>query len=82
MEKLNVKALGLAFAIIWGAGAFLIGILDVLSTWADPWGKVMALVYLGYTPTLLGCIIAGIWGFVHAGIVGLLIGWLYNKLTK
>ena len=36
MEKLNVKALGFTLGIIWGAGAFLIGILDMLSAWADP----------------------------------------------
>jgi len=42
----------------------------------------MASVYLGYTPTVLGSIIGGIWGFVDAGIGGLLLAWLYNKFLK
>lgn len=82
MEKLNAKALSLACGTLWGAGAFVIGILDMLTAWADPWGKEMAAIYLGYTPTLLGSVIAGIWAFIHAGIAGLLIGWLYNKFAK
>jgi len=33
MNKLNVKALGLAFGIVWSAGIFLPGIGGVLVAW-------------------------------------------------
>lgn len=82
MAKLNVKAFGLAFGITWGAGMFLLGIADTFSTWGDAWGQMMATVYLGYAPTITGSIIGGIWGFIDAGIGGLVIAWLYNKFAK
>jgi len=82
MAKLNVKAFGLACGILWGASMLVMGLADTASTWGDSWGQVMASVYLGYTPTVIGSIIGAIWGFVDAGIGGMLLAWLYNKLAK
>ena len=82
MAKLNVKAFGLACGITWGAGMFLIGIIDIFTVWADAWGALMATVYIGYSPTVIGSIIGGIWGFFDAGIGGAILAWLYNKFAK
>jgi hypothetical protein len=82
MGKLNVKAFALACGICWGGGMFILGILDTISTWGDAWGALMATIYLGYSPTILGSIIGGIWGFIDAGIGGMVIAWLYNKFSK
>lgn len=79
--KLNVKALGLALGIIWGGAAFIIGL------WATMYGPAAVLVnfmgdfYLGYAPGFLGAIIGFFWGFVDAGIGGVIIAWLYNLLS-
>lgn len=80
--KLSVRAYGLACGILWGGSLFLVGILDTFSTWADPLGKTVAKVYLGYTPTILGSFAVGLIGFVNAWIGGLLLAWLYNKFVK
>ena len=82
MAKLDVKAFGLACGIIWGIGVFLLGIGGLLFGYGAKCGEALASVYIGYTPTLLGSAIGGIWAFVDAGIGGLIIAWLYNKLAK
>jgi hypothetical protein len=82
MGKLNAKAFGLACGVLSGAGMLLMGIIDTLSTWGDAWGQVMASIYLGYQPTILGSIIIGIWGFATGYIWGAILAWLYNKFSK
>jgi len=82
MGKLNTKAFGLACGVLWGGSMFVLGIFDTVSTWGDTWGALMATVYLGYKPTILGSLIGGIWGFIDAGIGGLVLAWLYNKFSK
>jgi hypothetical protein len=82
MAKLDVKAFGLACGLIWGGAMFLLGVIDIFSTWCDGLGAIMATCYLGYSPTILGSIIGGIWGFCDAAIGGGCVAWLYNKLAK
>ena len=82
MAKLNVKAFGLACGITWGAAMFMLGIMDMFTTWGDAWGALMSSMYIGYQPTITGSIIGGIWGFFDAGIGGLAVAWLYNKFAK
>jgi hypothetical protein len=82
MEKLNVKALGLSTGIIWGAAMFLLGLTNMVSGWGSGIEQAMATLYFGYKPTVLGSIIGGIWGFFDAGIGGVIVAWLYNKLSK
>ena len=61
---------------------FLLGILNMWSDWGRALQEIMASLYIGYKPTFLGSIIGGIWGFVDAGIGGIVVAWLYNKLAK
>ncbi len=82
MAKLDVRALGFALGIVWGAAMLIMGLLNMWLSWGGAFEEVMSTVYLGYKPTLLGSIIGGVWGFVDAGIAGLIIGWLYNKLAR
>lgn len=82
MAKLDVKAFGLSIGITWGSAMFLLGVLDIFTVWGDGIGAVMATLYLGYSPTLLGSIIGGVWGFFDAGVGGMVVAWLYNKLAK
>jgi hypothetical protein len=82
MTKLDVKAFGLALGLVWGGITFLLGLLDMLYFWGNSWGKMMTMVYIGYTPTLIGSVIGAIWGFVYAGVLGFAVAWLYNRLVE
>jgi hypothetical protein len=82
MGKINAKAFGLACGVLWGGFMLILGLIDTASTWGDDWGKVVSSVYLGYTPTIMGSIILGIWAFVSAGIWGFILAKLYNKFSK
>ena len=82
MARLDVKAFGLACGLLWGLAMFLLGIIDMLTKWGDGWGALMSTVYIGYQPTIIGSLIGGLWGFVDAGIGGLVLAWLYNKFAK
>ncbi len=82
MAKLDVKALGLTLGIVWGAAMFLLGLIGIYSSWGGGIQEIMSTLYIGYKPTFLGSIIGGIWGFIDAGIAGVVVAWLYNKLQK
>ena len=80
--KLDVKAFGIACGIVWGGCMLFLGLVDTFTMWGSGIAEVMASLYIGYEPTLLGAIIGGLWGFADAGVGGLLIALLYNKLAK
>jgi len=80
--KLDVKAFGLACGIIWSIAMLSLGLLNTFSDWGAGLEGVMATLYIGYAPTLLGSIIGALWGFADAGIGGMAIAWLYNKFAK
>jgi len=82
MAKLDVRAFGVALGVAWGGAMFVLGVIDIFTVWGDAFGAVMATCYLGYSPTLVGSIIGGLWGFCDAGIGGVVFAWLYNKLAK
>ncbi len=79
--KLNVKAFGFAFGIMWGFGVFF-------GTWylifLEGYSSEVTLlghIYLGHTLTPLGSIIGLLWGLCDGGIAGLVLAWLYNKFV-
>lgn len=82
MLKLDVKALGLAMGIMWGISMFLLGLLTMENGLGSGIEQVLATMYIGYKPTVMGSIIGGIWGFIDAGVGGMLLAWLYNRLSK
>jgi hypothetical protein len=82
MLKLDVKAFGLALGFVWGGLTFLLGLLDTMYFWGNSWGKMMTMVYIGYRPTIIGSIIAALWGFIYAGVLGYLIARMYNRLAE
>ncbi len=51
------------------------------SIWGSGIMHGMATLYIGYKPTMPGSIIGGIWGFFDAGLAGVIIAWLYNKIS-
>ena len=81
MNKLNPRAFGLAFGILWGGGVLLMGLLALVCSWAQPFVDVVSVMYLGYEATIIGTLIGALWGFVDAFLGGLVFAWLYNKLS-
>lgn len=82
MAKLNVKALGLSLGVTWGASVALMGFICMFSGWGCSFVSSVGQFYFGYKPTMLGCIIGGIWAFLDMGIGGVIIALLYNKFSK
>ncbi len=81
--KLNVKAMGLAFGILWGASLIVMGILAmIVPDYAEPFVKTVGRLYIGYKATVPGIIIGGVWGFIDACIAGVVFAWLYNKFSR
>lgn len=80
--KLNVKAFGLAFGLVWGFGLFL------LTWWImafdGPTGEVTMIgrVYRGYSITPVGSMIGLGWGLLDGLVGGLIFAWLYNLLLS
>jgi hypothetical protein len=83
--KLNLKALTIAFAILWAGVVFIVGVANLI--WPG-YGKafllMLASIYPGYKATgLFGDMIAGsLYALVDGAIVGLILGWLYNLFAR
>jgi hypothetical protein len=82
MAKLDVRAFGLALGLVWGGAMLLLGVVDIFTPWGDGIGAIMSTAYIGYSPTPLGSVIGGLWGFCDAGVGGVVTAWLYNKIAK
>ena len=83
--KLNVKAMAISFALLWGVLAmFLTGLANLM--W-PPYGRafleLMASVYPGYsaTPSFLQVIVGALYGLVDGAIGGAIFAWLYNRFA-
>ncbi len=81
MNKLNVKALGLTMGIVWGGGMLLLGLMTLFWNWGIDVITLISSVYIGYNPTLGGILVGTLWGFCDGAICGVLIAWVYNKLS-
>ena len=82
MQKINVKALGLSLGVVWSFLVFFCGLTAWLFNFGGSFVTLFSTLYYGYTATFLGSIIGAVWGFVDAGIGGILIAWLYNKFAR
>lgn len=83
--KLNLKALTIAFAILWAGAVFIVGAANLI--WPE-YGKafllLLASIYPGYKASgLFGDMIAGsLYALVDGAIAGLILGWLYNLFAR
>ena len=81
--KLNIKAFGLALGIVWAVGVMIMGIIVMIfQNYGAGFVDALGSLYIGYKATVLGVVIGGAWAFVDAGIFGLVVAWVYNKLAK
>ncbi|MBN1456848.1 MAG: bacteriophage holin [Sedimentisphaerales bacterium] len=81
MEKLNVKALAIAFGITWSAGMLLSG-WAAMCGWCTGMVDVFSTIYIGFAPSILGGIIGAVWGFADGAIGGVIVALIYNIVTK
>jgi len=82
MNKLNVKAFGLALGITWGGLIFILGICNILFFWSNLLLRLMSMAYVGCRPTVLGNIFSAIWAFIYASIFGFTLAWVYNRIIE
>lgn len=80
--KLNVKAMGLAFGILWSVEVIALGLLAAFAGWGTPWVDFIGFLYIGYKPTLLGSLIGGVWALVDGAIAGVLVAFVYNRFAS
>jgi hypothetical protein len=80
--KFDVKAFSLSCAITWGVGLLLLTwwIMAFDGPSLEPtW---IGRIYRGYTMTVVGSIIGGIWAFFDGLIGGAVFAWLYNTIEE
>ncbi len=77
--KINIKALSLTVAIVWGGSILLIGLANLIG-YGAAFLEVASSIYPGYRgPSSFGQVIVGtLYGVVDGFVGGLIIGWLYN----
>ncbi|MBY0377658.1 MAG: hypothetical protein K2Q33_03745 [Gammaproteobacteria bacterium] len=70
---------GLAIGLVWGIWCFIAGLFfhgGITMVGA------MGSMYIGYSETLMGSFIGGLWGLLHGFIAGFLVALFYNLLCK
>lgn len=81
--KLNVKAFGLSFGIIWGALVFIASLSVYFREGTGELTGKLARFYFGYNPIQIhGAIVGLIYGFISAFIFGALFAVIYNAICR
>ncbi|MGO8794615.1 MAG: hypothetical protein ACLQLC_07320 [Candidatus Sulfotelmatobacter sp.] len=83
--KINVKALAVASAILWGAAMLGMGLANLIwSGYGQQFLQTIASVYFGYhaTRSIAGVIVGTLYGAVDGLIGGAIFAWLYNQFAK
>lgn len=78
MQSLSIKGLAVALGLTWGSGIFLLGLIGAAG-WGRPLVDLLGSLYLGYSPSVGGSLIGGVWAFIDGAIGGILIAWIYNR---
>lgn len=82
--RLDVKALAISGAIMWGGSIFLVGIGEII--WPG-YGLALldlaASIYPGYTPGGFGSVIVGtLYAALDGAVGGAVLAWLYNRVAR
>lgn len=82
--KLDVRALALALAILWGACVLILGLANLVWTgYARAFLDVVASIYPGYRPGGIGSVIVGtLYALVDGAIGGAVFALLYNCCAR
>lgn len=82
MAKLYVKAFGFACGIVAAVLSFVIGTLNMLFYLESGLNRAVAVVYLGYRPTLFNVVFNSGLCFAFAFCIGAAIAVLYNRIVE
>ncbi|MGA7294309.1 MAG: hypothetical protein WBW53_12155 [Terriglobales bacterium] len=83
--KINVKALAVASAILWGLAMLGMGLANLIwSGYGQQFLQTMASVYVGYhaTRSIAEIIVGTLYGAVDGLIGRAVFAWLYNQFAK
>ena len=80
--KLNIKAMAIAFGLVWGISLFVITWWIILLEGSSNASTFIGKFYLGYSLTPIGSIIGFVWGLVDGAIGGAMFAWLYNRFNN
>ncbi|MFZ0200394.1 MAG: bacteriophage holin [Candidatus Sulfotelmatobacter sp.] len=83
--NLNIKALALASAILWGLAMLVVGLANLV--WGDygqQFLQTMSSIYLGYhaTRSIVEVVVGGLYGAVDGFVGGAVFAWLYNQFAQ
>lgn len=82
--KIDVKALGITFGIIWAASVLAVGIAHLCwPAYGGAFLNLVAAIYPGVhlTDGFEATIVATLYAFVDGAVGGALMAWLYNRLA-
>ena len=79
--KLNIKAMAIAFGLVWGITLFVITWWIILLEGYSNTVTFIGRFYIGHSLTPIGSIIGFIWGLIDGAIGGAMFAWLYNKFS-
>ena len=80
--KLDVKAFALASGIVSWIVSLLMALFVVYSGQGSRYLEMVAPFHPGYSPTVLGAVIASIWMLIYGLIVGAVFAYVYNHFAK
>lgn len=80
--KLDIKAFGLALGILWAAAYIILAVLSMVNGYGADIITWMSTYYVGSGATPVGIVVGAVWSFADAGVGGVVLAWLYNKLAK
>ena len=83
--KIDVRALAISLALLWGGGIFITGIANLIwPTYGIEFLEMLASVYPGYQGTAsFGQVLVGtLSGLLDGFVGGLVLGWLYNLFAR
>ncbi len=83
--KIDVRALAISLALLWGGGILITGIANLIwPTYGIEFLEMLASVYPGYQGTAsFGQVLVGtLSGLVDGFLGGLVLGWIYNFFAR
>ena len=80
--NLNIKAMAIAFGLVWGISLFVITWCIILLEGSSDTTTFIGKFYIGYSLTPVGSLFGLMWGIIDGAIGGVMFGWLYNKFNN
>ncbi len=82
--KFDIKALALAWAIVWGGAVLFVALVNLICGYYGQHFLDMLTFYPGYhaTRNIVEVLIVTVYAFFDGLIGGAFFGWLYNRLVK